>query len=154
MDGNPWRFTCRLPSSERVYTRFPSTVPIFTVWTGMQGILPIVSRPLTLYTQNPRPIRSFQSSGRETSLKLLGLPSASLVYMNLPSRHRAYSIHLPSRPFTFSLLYYPAPLQSLMRITSSLQSPALHLFPNAVSPGCLLISSRTQETARAAVYDI
>lgn len=47
MDGNPWRFTYRFPSSERVYTKSPSN-PIFSIqWTGnvTETARPTVRKP-------------------------------------------------------------------------------------------------------------
>jgi hypothetical protein len=63
----------------------------------------------------------------------LGFPSTSLVYINLPSRHRACSIHLSSHPFTLSLLHYPAQLQSPTHIPSSLLL-VLHCCRSAAAP--------------------
>lgn len=154
MDGNAWYFNLGFPSIDLAYTESPSTVPLFTVWTGMQGILPSDSRPQTLYTQNPRPgkehavyPRHFTHTPFRTFALALSQPytiSYPHLILYLAAILYIFSDLLCIFPHRYNHLYTFCHLNNYRCHTSV---PAQQPRP---SPG----SSRTQETAGAVIYRI
>ena len=185
MDGNAGHFTCGFPSTDLAYTESPSTVPIFTVWTGMQNILTSDSRPLTLHTQNPRPRCHYSQYGRECRafypripvhrpcIRKIPVPAKSMQYTRAispihhfapsPSRYLTLTPHFNTRTLFYILLQFcisPDPLCIIphrynhLCTFCHLNNYRCHASAAAQQPRLLPGSSRTQETAGAAVYDI
>ena len=129
MDGNVEHFNLGFPSADLAYTDLPSTVPLFTVWTGMQDILTSDSRPRHRACSIPAPFHPYT-----ISLSLLRPHAISpLHHISTPAPYFIFCCS-SAFPLILSVLFRTVTITYAHSVTSTITDAML--LPQRSSPGC------------------